>query len=247
LASRYLNRKDVRARFRIARSAALLGYDSVLINPRQATLALLKAACARTATIYSPAEIVHIDATKRDVTATATNGRRIHCHHLIFATGYELPDCVPRRGHKIASTWAIATVRQPRRLWPEQCTIWEASEPYLYLRTTTDGRIICGGEDEDFSDEERRDALLKRKTKTLARKLGRLISGARTAADFAWTGSFGSSATGLPRIGIVPGMPNCWVALGYGGNGTTYARIAADVIANAITGQPDADADLYDF
>ncbi len=42
-------------------------------------------------------------------------------------------------------------------------------------------------------------------------------------------------------------MPNCWAALGYGGNGTTYARIATDVICGALTDQPDADADLYDF
>ncbi len=42
-------------------------------------------------------------------------------------------------------------------------------------------------------------------------------------------------------------MPNCWAALGYGGNGTTYARIATDVICGALIGQPDADADLYDF
>jgi glycine/D-amino acid oxidase-like deaminating enzyme len=247
LASRHLSGTDLRAQFGIARSAALLSYDSLLINPRQATLALLKAACARRTTIYAPVEIVGIDATKRGVTATAANGRSIRCRHLVFATGYELPKHVPRRGHKIISTWAIATVRQPRRLWPGQCTIWEASDPYLYLRTTPDGRIICGGEDEDFSDEEKRDALLGRKTEILRRKLGRLIRGADTSVDFAWTGSFGSSATGLPRIGEVPNMPNCWVALGYGGNGTTYSRIAADVLCGALTGRPDADADLYDF
>ncbi len=247
LASRYLTRNDLKSRFGITRNAALLSYSNLVIDPRQATLALLKAACARNATITSPTEIVDIEATARTVTATAKNGRRIRCRHLIFATGYELPDCVPRRGHKIISTYAIATAPQPRRLWPEQCTIWEASDPYLYLRTTPDGRIICGGEDEEFSDEDKRDALLGRKTKTLQRKLGRLIRGADTTADFAWTGSFGSSSTGLPRIGRVPNMRNCWVALGYGGNGTTYARIAADIICGALIGRPDTDADLYDF
>jgi glycine/D-amino acid oxidase-like deaminating enzyme len=247
LASRYLDRKSLRDRFGIVRSAALQSYDSLVVNPRHVTLALLKAACARKATINSPAEIVDIETTERAVTATAKNGRRIRCRHLVFATGYELPDCVPRRGHKIISTYAMATAPQRRRLWPGQCTIWEASEPYLYLRTTPDGRIICGGEDEEFSDERKRDALLARKTKILERKLGRLIVGADTVAAFAWTGSFGSSDTGLPRIGNVPDMPNCWVALGYGGNGTTYARIAADVICGALTGHPDTDADLYDF
>jgi len=125
--------------------------------------------------------------------------------------------------------------------------IWESSDPYLYLRTTPDGRIVCGGEDEEFSDETARNALLPRKTATLQHKLGKLIRGADTTVEFAWTGSFGGSDTGLPTIGKIPRMPNCWVALGYGGNGTTYSRIAADVISSALTGHTDADADLYAF
>ena len=247
LPSRFLDQKDLRERFGIARSAALLGYGNLAIDPRHVTLVLLKSAIARGAKIFAPVDIDDVDARRNGVTATAVNGRRIRCRHLVFATGYELPDAVPRKGHKIVSTWAIATVRQPRHLWPEQCLIWEASDPYLYLRTTPDGRIICGGEDEDFSDEAARDALLARKTATLQRKLKRLIRKADTTVEFAWTGSFGSSATGLPTIGQVAKLPNCWVALGYGGNGTTYSRIAADVICGALTGHPDVDADLYDF
>jgi glycine/D-amino acid oxidase-like deaminating enzyme len=122
--------------------------------------------------------------------------------------------------------------------------IWEASDPYLYLRTTTDGRIICGGEDEDFVDEEKRDRLLARKTQTLQNKLGKLMPGISTKIDFAWAGSFGQTDTGLPLIGEIPKMPNCFAALGYGGNGITYSRIAADVITGAVTGNPDCDADL---
>jgi glycine/D-amino acid oxidase-like deaminating enzyme len=58
-----------------------------------------------------------------------------------------------------------------------------------------------------------------------------------TTVEFAWCGTFGASNTGLPRIGRVPGRPRTWVALGYGGNGTTYSRIAADVISGAIAGR----------
>jgi glycine/D-amino acid oxidase-like deaminating enzyme len=125
--------------------------------------------------------------------------------------------------------------------------IWEASDPYLYLRTTPRGQVICGGEDEDFSDERERDALLKSKTATLRRKLSHLLPALDCTVEFSWTGSFGQSRTGLPTIGQVPSLPRCWVALGYGGNGITYAQIAADVIAGALAGHPDTDADLYDF
>ena len=247
LASRYLDRRALRARFGIARDAALLGYGNLALDPRKATLALLKAASAHGVKIFAPVEIVQVDAKRTGVTATAANGRTLHARHLVFATGYELPHGVPRKGHKVTSTWAIATVAQPRRLWPEQCILWEASEPYLYVRTTPDGRVICGGEDEEFSDSETRDALLDRKTKTLSRKLGRLFPRLHTNAEFAWTGTFGETANGLPIVDRVPGMPNCWVALGYGGNGITYARIAADIICGALTRRPDRDARLYTF
>jgi glycine/D-amino acid oxidase-like deaminating enzyme len=125
--------------------------------------------------------------------------------------------------------------------------IWEAADPYLYVRTTPDGRVICGGEDEGFSDEAHRDALIAKKTRALERKLHRLLPVIDSSAEFAWTGSFGQSATGLPTIGPIPGMPNCWAAFGYGGNGTTYSRIAADIICGALAGRPDVDADLYGF
>ena len=247
LPSRVLDGTTLRQRFGIARPAALLGYDNLAIDPRQVTIALFKSAATRGARIFAPVDIVDIDPGRSGVIATASSGRCIECRHLLFATGYELPKAAPHNGHQIVSTWAIATVPQRRNLWPEECLIWEASQPYLYLRTTPDGRIICGGEDEDFSHEAARDALIPRKTATLQRKLARLIRGADTRVDFAWAGTFGSSATGLPTIGRVQGLRHCWVALGYGGNGTTYSRIAADVIAGALAGRPDIDADLYDF
>jgi glycine/D-amino acid oxidase-like deaminating enzyme len=214
---------------------------------RDATCALLRAASDAGTTIYAPVDIADIDAKRSRVLATTTNGWKVRAKHLVLATGYEFPKQVPQRGHQIASTWAIATAPQPRRLWPSQCMIWQAADPYLYVRTTPDGRVICGGEDEGFADAERRDALIARKTKTLERKLGRLLPGIDSTAAFAWAGSFGQTGTGLPTIGRVPGMPNCWAALGYGGNGTTYSRIAADIICGALSGRPDVDADLYGF
>ncbi len=247
LPDRLLSRKELKTRFGISRAAALLGYDNLVIDPRKTAHAMLTSAVTNGARILAPVCIDNIECHARSVTALTDTGHTIRCRHLVMATGYEVPKSVPARGHKIISTYAIATVKQPKRLWPEQCMIWEASDPYLYLRTTPEGRIICGGEDEDFVDEDRRDKLLARKTRTLQRKLAKLIPGISTEVDFAWAGSFGQTDTGLPIIGEVPKMPNCFAALGYGGNGITYSRIAADVITGAVTGHPDCDAHLYDF
>jgi glycine/D-amino acid oxidase-like deaminating enzyme len=49
----------------------------------------------------------------------------------------------------------------------------------------------------------------------------------------------------LPSIGAIPGKPRCWAVLGFGGNGITYSRIAADIISAALMGKRDPDADLY--
>ncbi|TIW76837.1 MAG: FAD-binding oxidoreductase, partial [Mesorhizobium sp.] len=107
-------------------------------------------------------------------------------------------DIVPKIRHRIISTWAIATRPQPEKIWPLAALIWEASDPYLYLRATADGRVICGGEDEEFTDEERRDALIAEKRDRLEEKLGKIFPRLDTAAEFAWTGSFGATDTGLP-------------------------------------------------
>ncbi|MET0444995.1 MAG: FAD-dependent oxidoreductase, partial [Pseudorhodoplanes sp.] len=242
-----LSRRQLKERFGISRAAALLGFGNLTIDPRKTAIALLAEAVGKGARIFAPVRIEDIKCHARGATATTDTGQTIRCRHLVMATGYEFPKSVPARGHKIISTYAIATVKQPKKLWPEQCTIWEASDPYLYLRTTVEGRIICGGEDEDFVDEEKRDALLARKTQTLQRKLKKMFPHVSNRIDYAWAGSFGQSNTGLPTIGPIPGMSNCFVALGYGGNGITFSRIAADVIASALLKRKDCDADLYDF
>ena len=112
----------------------------------------------------------------------------------VAATGYELLNLVPANGHRISSTWAIATKPQPRHLWRDEAFVWEASEPYRYLRTTPDCQIICGGEDEDFSDEQTRDKLTPSKADAIRRKLARLIPRVDTEPEFVWTGSFGPPA-----------------------------------------------------
>jgi len=246
LETQFLPRAHLRERFGIDRSGALLGFDNLTINPRAAATQLLVRAHELGARLYAPADIVDIGHRRGKVVATSRDGHRIACKHLVLATGYEFPEMVPMRGHRITTTWAFATRPQRRRLWPEECLIWESAEPYLYIRTTPDGRVICGGEDAEYKDDAG-ERLLDAKLARLQGKLGKLLPDLDTTAEFAWSASFGETGTGLPTIGAVPGHRNCWAALGYGGNGITYSRIAAEVLRAALTGEDDPDADLYAF
>ena len=132
-------------------------------------------------------------------------------------------------------------------MWPDRCLIWEAADPYLYVRTAQGGRVICGGEDETFSDTAARDALLSEKTRRLEARLAALFPHIDARADYAWCGTFGLSDTGMPSIGPVPGMRNCYAVLGYGGNGITFSALAAQLLRNQIAGRGDPDAGLFAF
>jgi glycine/D-amino acid oxidase-like deaminating enzyme len=241
----FLQRDEVERRFGIRNRAALLAYGDAALDPRRLTGGYLRAALARGAALYAPVDVADIETSAGGVTAATADGPTIRAEHIIFCCGYELPASVPHGKHQVLSTYAIATSPQRSRLWPEEVFIWEASDPYLYMRTTADGRVICGGEDEEFSDAEKRDALIDRKAAAIGRKLNRLFPQLDTRPEFAWAGAFGSTETGLPSIGAIPGKPRCWAVLGFGGNGITYSRIAADIISAALAGKKDPDADLY--
>jgi glycine/D-amino acid oxidase-like deaminating enzyme len=243
----FLAKRVVHERFGIHRRSAILSYDNLAVDPRRLADGFFRAALARKTKIMVPVEVTEISTNASSVVATTKHGPTIRVRHLIFATGYEFPTVVPQNGHKIISTWAIATRPQPRRLWPERCFIWEASDPYLYLRVTPDCRIICGGEDEDFADEARRDAKLPMKTAVLQRKLKQLFPHVNPRAEFAWCGSFGTTRTGSPTIGPIPRKPRCYAALGYGGNGITFSMMAAQMLRGMIMGVGDPDADLVSF
>ena len=243
----FLDAAAVKRRFGIAGRAALLGYDNLSADPIRLAAGYLRTALRRGARLYAPAEVAEVTPLAQSVRCETGNGRTIRARALVFATGYETPKGVPAKGHGVVSTFALATRPQPARLWPEQCFIWEASDPYLYMRVGPEGSIICGGEDEAFADEALRDAMLDEKTAAIEQKLAALFPKIDPRARYRWCGSFGRSDTGTPSIGPAPGMANCYAVMGYGGNGITYSMMAAQMIRAMILGRDDPDADLFSF
>ncbi len=241
----FLDRRALGKDFGIERDGAVLSQGNLALDPRKLTSGLLRIAAARGARLCAPVEAAGFRHSADGVDVATKDGPVIAAQHVVLATGYELTDPVPKDGHRVISTWAIATRPQPRRLWPEQALIWEASDPYLYMRATADGRVICGGEDESFQDEARRDALIGEKSAAIAAKLAALFPGIDTTPAFAWAGAFGTTASGLPVIRRVPRRPRLHAVLGYGGNGITFSRIAAEIIATDLDGGVDRDAELF--
>jgi glycine/D-amino acid oxidase-like deaminating enzyme len=247
LPSTFLSAAKLRSLVGIERSAALLSDHVADLNPVRLTLGLLRRAARAGCRIHSPVQLAEVAASAHGVEMITSEGIELEAKALVFATGYELADGVPSAGHRRTSTWAFATPSQAGALWGNGELIWEACNPYLYLRTTADGGVLVGGEDEDFSDAATRDALLSKKIDALQKKARQLFPRLNVDAEFAWAGTFGESENGLPSIGAIPGMPNCYAVLGYGGNGFTFAMIAAQIIEAKLFCQTDPDADLFAF
>jgi glycine/D-amino acid oxidase-like deaminating enzyme len=247
LASEYLDRKTLRHHFGIDRPAALLNHGNAEANPVELAAGYLRKALASGAKLRAPHDIVDIACDRRGSTLLTDDGIEIRARHVVFCTGYESVKIIPPNSNRILSTWAIATRPQPAAIWPQKALIWEASEPYLYLRSTSDGRVICGGEDAQFSDTARRDALTPAKTKRIETKLHRLMPRVDSRAVVSWTGSFGGSPNGMPTIAAIPGYPRCHAVMGFGGNGITFSMLATRVITAAIAGRRIPETALFRF
>jgi glycine/D-amino acid oxidase-like deaminating enzyme len=247
LPSTFLNSSDLRNLAGIIRPAALLSEGAADVNPVALTRGLLLRAKDRGARLYSPAELAEVVPRSHKVEMVTSAGIELEAKAIVFATGYELAAGVPAKGHRRSSTWAFSTRPQRQTTWGEGQLIWEAADPYLYIRTTADGRIMVGGEDEPIDDDATRDALLPTKVHALQTKAKRLLPWIDATEDFAWAGTFGESEDGLPSIGCLPDMPNCYAVLGYGGNGITFGVLAAQILVEALCGGNDPDANIFAF
>ncbi len=247
LPSRIIKREELLGEFGIDRPCAILSGNSAEAHPIKMSLGILQSAVAGGTKVFSPVEAASIEANKKRAIVTTKSGHRITADFVVLCCGYDLPKFLSAKSHQIVSTWAVATKPQPQNLWPSRALIWEAADPYVYIRTTPEGRVVIGGEDEKHNDNDRRAKRTPAKIERFRSKLKRLMPQLEFEIDYAWSGAFGAAETGLPVIGNVPGLPRVCAVLGFGGNGTTYAQVAAEMIANALGGKPEPDIDLFAF
>ena len=246
LPSQFLKGVEVRARYGFDRTGAIVSRGSAELNPVQLAAECLRVAQRNGARIYAPHDVTEIHASSRQVVLATAEGATVTARRALIATGYETLKQIPADDYELVATWAIATrPLPPERFWPTRCLVWEAADPYLYVRATEDNRIIAGGEDGAFDSPERRDRLLAKKSKAVLEKLRGLLGDKALEIEYAWAGTFADSPTGLPFISEVAGLPNCLGLLGCGGNGITFAMVAAEIARRWAAGRPDPDADLF--
>ena len=244
LPSEFLEAARVADRFGVAPRPGIVSSDSYEVNPVTLALALIERARAAGATISYPVDVGAIIDDGGGL-LLETDAGPVRARQAILAGGYERARLFLPPPFALRSSYAIATKPGVAPLWRGNAMIWEASEAYLYARADADGRVIAGGGDEDFFDARRRDSLIPEKAEEIAASLGKLV-GDEVRPDFRWAAMFGESPDGLPAIGRAANHERLWLASGFGGNGVSFAALAAELLGSALTGSADEDAGCFD-
>lgn len=174
--------------------------------------------------IFDKTEMTHVEYHKGFNMITTRNGHQIKAKKVIYCIGYESKSLLKENFVNLKSTYAVVSeIDQDKFKNISNTLVWNTDDPYLYMRTTDDGRVLIGGGDEDFYDAEKRDALLGKKEKEILRNLKKIKPDYHFYTDFVWAGTFGETKDGLPYIGEHKKFRNSYFVLGFGGNGITFS------------------------
>ena len=174
--------------------------------------------------VYDKTEMDSVEVKKGFNLVTTKTGQKIKAQKIIYAIGYESAHLIKEKFVDLKSTFAMVSEIDEKGSEKLNNTLfWNTSDPYLYMRTTSDGRVLIGGGDEDFRDPEKRDAMIDKKEKEILRDLKDLLPNYHFYTDFTWAGTFGETKDGLPYIGEHKDFPNSYFVLGFGGNGITFS------------------------
>jgi glycine/D-amino acid oxidase-like deaminating enzyme len=243
-----LDRHALITRCRLDRPCAIFSPRAIEVDPVALTYALHEASRSAGVQYFARTDLSLVSIGSNGVRLRSEHGPEIHARKVIFASGYEIPPLLRRKVCAYRSTFALATEQiEPDQFWPGRCLIWEHADPYTYIRSTSDNRIIIGGEDIPEADPAVRDRQLRRKTSELLRKLHMLMPWLHVSSAYEWAGTFAVTDDGLPYIGLAPELPNCQFALGYGGNGITFSWLAAQIIRDDVLGRKNLMQPLFAF
>jgi glycine/D-amino acid oxidase-like deaminating enzyme len=244
----WLEEKDIEEKYGFRKPGGILSKDGAELDAYHLTHELLVHCIRKGVKVYDHTTVVDIRHKKRGVELLTGDGKKIKAHKLIIACGYESQQYIPFRVQKLHSTYAVVSERYAQKdFWYKNSLIWETHNPYIYLRTTRDNRILLGGKDIPFSDPGKRDQLIAAKAKALENTFSTLFPSLPFKTDFKWAGSFASTKDGLPFIGSIAQRPHTYFALGFGGNGTTFSVVAAQLIRDELLGKKNDDAKIFSF
>jgi glycine/D-amino acid oxidase-like deaminating enzyme len=199
--------------------------------------------------VFDRTKIKSIDYGSDKVTLKTSEGCVIAAKHVINATGYEVINFIGKKIVNLDCTYAVISESHAERnqLWKDRVMMWNTDDPYLYMCSADENRVIVGGRDESFINIKTMHADLNKKSALLEKDFAKTFPACSIKSEFAWSGVFGKTKDSLPYIGKYFKTPRTFYALGFGGNGITFSLVAAEIITDLLLGRKNKDADIFSF
>tara|TARA_R110002049_G_scaffold83587_4_gene212807 strand:- start:1566 stop:2786 length:1221 start_codon:yes stop_codon:yes gene_type:complete len=246
----WLERDTILADYGFAAPGAILTQLAASIDPYRMAYQLFARLVERGGEVYDRTQMETMTPDDQGVTLTLTNGITLRCQYVVMAAGYESQAWLPESVAINRSSYALITDPLSPEALGKLChtMVWESARPYLYLRTTSDGRLLVGGDDDDEDIPRRRDARVEEKAQGLAHKVEALWPKLDINPTFSWAGTFAETKDGLPFFGPHNAHgPRVHFAMAYGGNGISYSMIGAKLLRALIEGEEHPLAELFSF
>jgi glycine/D-amino acid oxidase-like deaminating enzyme/nitrite reductase/ring-hydroxylating ferredoxin subunit len=212
-------------------------------HPRKYLGRLVEGISGDGSNVFEQSAAEEFDAEKRRAKA---NGHWISFDRVVVATNNPLVGLASMSSAtlfqsklSLYSSYALGA-RIPRGSLPI-ALFWDTAEPYNYLRIDRHRDFdyaVFGGEDHKTGQVDDTDKCYAR----LVTKLKKISPAAEI--DHHWSGQVIETNDSLPYIG--QNAEGQFIATGYGGNGITFATIAAMMARDWVTGAKNPWTDLFD-
>jgi glycine/D-amino acid oxidase-like deaminating enzyme len=246
----WLPAEEVHKRFGFEAPCAILSALAASADPYRFAYRLLMRLEKNGGGVFDRSRIDVIEVSTRGITLRTEEGHVARAKQLVLAAGYANQQWLRKRVARNRSSYAFITdpVEEEALGALRDTLLWESARPYLYLRSTSDGRLLVGGEDDAIDIPARRDVRVDRKARTLVKKVQKLFPHLSLQPAFAWAGTFAETEDGLPFFGPHPQHgPRVQFAMAYGGNGITYSMLGAGLLGALIERRRHPLAELFSF
>lgn len=243
----WLSSKEIKERYKMDSFPGILSKEGASIDAFEFAHELFQKNSRRGLRVYDHTAIQDITYGDR-VFIQTENEHRVECKRVVFCTGYEALSMFREKYAAIHSTFACVT-EQDINLYDQlkNIIIWDTGNPYIYMRTTDDKRLLVGGEDIRYKYDGISDKLKGQKAEKLAKKTRQLFPSLHFTEDYNWAGAFGVTKDGLPYIGQHPRYKNALFILGFGGNGITFSIQGMNLVLKLLAGEDDPLLHYYRF
>jgi glycine/D-amino acid oxidase-like deaminating enzyme len=248
LGVKWLTADAVEKEFGIECNGAILSNTAASTDAYKLAHELIQLNTKKGMQVYDQTNIVEFNLSDKQPSLVTETGCTIHCKKVIFCSGFEATRRLKEKIAKLFYTYACVSeqgIKIPAKL--HKTLVWDTAEPYLYMRTTDDGRLLVGGEDSSVNFPIFQQTIKEHKASNLQKRLKEILPDIVFNEDFSWAGTFGSTKDGLPYIGQSPEYDNAFFVLGFGGNGITFSIQAMDIIPDLLAGKSNELSKYYRF